>query len=146
MMKLRNYTTSVPADRTLQQIEKLLADFGASHIMKEYMDGKVIWIAFKINNSSYKLPANIEGVFRAIYSTDRTQSKMEQAYRCAWRIIKDWIHAQLSIIASGQAMPDEVLLPYLWDGKRTLYEVYKSGELQLPAPDKQHNLPYDENR
>ena len=40
-MTLKNYTTGVPADRTILEIERLLADFGASAIMKNYLkDGR----------------------------------------------------------------------------------------------------------
>lgn len=132
--KLKNYTTSVPAVKSLTEIEKLLVDFGASAIMKEYEKEKISSISFKLNNNGFKLPANVEGVFRSMSNPrNRTDAKLEQAERVAWRIIKDWLHAQLSIVASGQAQPEQVLLPYLYDGKQTLYEKFKAGGLALES-------------
>jgi hypothetical protein len=61
------------------------------------------------------------------------RNREEQAHRIAWRILKDWIHAQISIVYTGQATPDQIMLPYMYDGKRTLYEAYKDGTLQLNA-------------
>jgi hypothetical protein len=35
-MNLKNYKTEVPASRSIEPIEKLLVNFGAKSIMKEY--------------------------------------------------------------------------------------------------------------
>ncbi|MCK5332988.1 MAG: hypothetical protein KAJ24_00615 [Candidatus Aenigmarchaeota archaeon] len=35
------------------------------------------------------------------------------------------------LIASGQAEPDQIMLPYMSDGTQTVYDMYKSGTLQL---------------
>lgn len=37
---------------------------------------------------------------------------VEQAKRVSWRIVKDWVEAQLAIIESGQAEMGEVFMPY----------------------------------
>jgi hypothetical protein len=36
----------------------------------------------------------------------------EQAARIAWRIVKDWVEAQLAIIEAEMASRPEVFLPY----------------------------------
>jgi hypothetical protein len=132
-MKLINYTTSVSADKSIIEIEKILSQFGASAVMKEFRtDGRIICLSFKLDGKGYKIPLNSEGVETVMYKKGaKKESQQLQAYRVACRIIKDWIHAQLSLIISGQAQPDQVLLPYLWDGKRTLYEAYRDGKLQI---------------
>ena len=61
-MKIKNYTTKVPAVRSIDEIEKILVDFGATHIMKTYQDGLVMGLAFRMENQGYQLPANVEGV------------------------------------------------------------------------------------
>ena len=38
-----------------------------------------------------------------------------------------------AFIESGQVKMDEVFLPYFSDGKKTLYQLYQSGQLQLPG-------------
>lgn len=137
MNKIKNYTTSVSAERSIAEIEKILAMFGAEAIMKEYLaDGKVRGLQFKLKNEVFKLPANVNGVREAIfagkrkyYGRDAMKARDGKAYNVAWRILKDWIHAQLSLIASGQAYPQEIFLPYLFDGKRTLYQAYTEGRL-----------------
>lgn len=136
--KMKNYTTEVPATKSIAEIEKILASFGASAIIKEYTtDGKVRSLSFKLGNEAFKLPANVNGVKEVMYAgrrnyhgRDSMKFREDKAYRVAWRIIKDWIHSHLSLISSGQAFPQEVFLPYMYDGKRTLYEKFvKDGKL-----------------
>lgn len=129
---IKNYTTDVPASRSISEIESLLASFGASASVKEYdIDGKVSSLLFRIEKDSFKLPANVEGVKDLLfkgkagqYRSDYKKAREAKAYRVAWRIIKDWVHAQLSLIASGQAVPCEAFMPYMYDGKRTLYQSF----------------------
>lgn len=135
--KLMNYTTSVSAEKTILEIETMLARFGATAVMKEYMSGgEVYLLAFKIGETSYKLPANVKGVHQVMYGNkkryhgrDSMKNREKQSYRVAWRIIKDWLHAQLSLIASGQAEPEQVLFPYAYDGKTTLFQKWKEQKL-----------------
>jgi len=136
--KIKNYTSKVPVETTIIEVEQILIAFGANKIMKEYFgDGRIKLICFNIGKEAYKLPANAGGVEemmrtnRNLYSQVSPKNLEEQSERVAWRLIKDWLHSQLSLIATKQAMPDQVLLPYLYDGKRTLYEAYKEGTLQV---------------
>ena len=139
MFELKNKTTGIAAEKTIQEIEMLLSKFGATAIMKEYLkDGQCYSLSFKLKDKGFKLPANVEGVYANLYGEKRERhsrngmsNRHEQAYRVCWRIIKDWLHSQLSLIASGQAQPDQVLLPYMFNGKQTLYEAYKSGTLRI---------------
>lgn len=143
-MKLKNYSTSINAEKSIMQIEILLTDFKASTIMKEYQsDGKVKTICFKLNTTPYKLPLNIDGVKNVLFKSNKhnrvngQKSREEKAYRVSCRIIKDWLHSQLSLIMSGQAQPDEIMLPYIYNGQKTLYEAYKVNGLnkfQIEAP------------
>lgn len=150
---LKNKTTCVSAERTISEIEQLLAQFGASAIMKEFnIDGRCASLSFKLGNKGFKLPANEEGVYeilfkekRQSYKTNAMQERHKQAYNVCWRIIKDWLHSQLSLIASGQAQPDQVLLPYLFDGQKTLYEHYKDRTLQIGGGDAGNSQDNDSN-
>ncbi|MCK4759331.1 MAG: hypothetical protein KAT69_04750 [Candidatus Aminicenantes bacterium] len=134
---IKNYTTDVPAERSIGEIEKLLALFGATAIMKEFSpDGLVDVLCFRLEKQTFKLPANIKGVKTVLFEGKKDydrealiKSREAKAYRVAWRIIKDWIHAQLSLISSGQAHPHEIFLPYMFDGKQTLYQAYMDGKL-----------------
>jgi hypothetical protein len=138
-MNIKNYSTGVPAEKSIGEIEKLLSMFGCDAIMKDYTgDGRVRSLAFKYQGNAYKLPINSEGVFNVMFSQKRVRhsvnakrNREEQAYRIAWRLLKDWIHAQLSIVVSGQATPEQIMLPYMWNGKKTVYEAFKDGQLQI---------------
>lgn len=46
-----------------------------------------------------------------------------QAARVGWRILKDWIEAQLALIETGMVTIEQVFLPYVQNDKgQTLYE------------------------
>lgn len=136
-LKLKNYSTNISAERSIAEIEKILALFGAQAVMKEYTsDGRVQSLSFKLDNKGYQLPANVNGVKAVMYSGKRSyhgrdsmKKRDEQAYRVAWRVLKDWIYSQLSLIASGQGQPQQILFGYMFDGKKTLYQVYTEGKL-----------------
>lgn len=59
----------------------------------------------------------------------------DEAYRVAWRILRDWLHSQLSIIATEQVKPEQVFLPYLMiTGEKTLAEHFSEGKLDKLLP------------
>lgn len=134
---IKNYTTEIPADRSILEIEKLLTLFGAIAIIKEYTsDQRVHSLTFRLQDETFRLPANVKGVKDILYKGTRSshqrdgeKRREEKAYRVSWRIIKDWTHAQLSLIASGQAQPQEIFLPYMYDGKTTLFQRFMEGKL-----------------
>jgi len=146
--KLKNYSTQVSVSKSIMEIEKILASFGAEAIIKEYFpDGKVNKLSFKLGEKIFKLPANINGVKTVMYGDkkryhgrDSMKHREDQAHRVAWRIIKDWIYAQLSLIISGQAYPQEIFLPYMYDGKKTLYQKFvDDGKFLLDKPGKKED-------
>ena len=137
IFKLKNYSTSIPAEKTISEIEKMLAGLGATTVIKEYLEDETVHLlAFKVNQMNYKLPVNVKGVYQVMFGgkhcyhgRDSMKNREQQSYRVAWRIIKDWLHAQFSLIISGQAEPEQVLFPYAYDGKRTLFQAWKEGKL-----------------
>ena len=149
MTNLRNYTTSIPANRSINEIEQLLLDFGADEFMKKTGNGRFVELYFSMNIDGkkipFKLPANIEKVAKylaeeynkkSVRKTKAPEDFADQAYNTAWRVIKDWVHAQLSIIATEMVKAEEVFLPYVMFGDgRTLGEKYLYGDFkkQLPA-------------
>jgi len=141
---MKNYTTDISAERSISEIEKFLTLFGATAVIKEYTsDGRVDSLTFRLQDEAFKLPANVKGVKEILYegtrshhSSDGAKRREERAYRVAWRIIKDWTHAQLSLIASGQAQPREIFLPYMFNGKRTLFQKYEAEKLLTAKKDK----------
>lgn len=143
-MKLKNYTSNVPTSRTISRIEECLTEAGATGIMKDYRDGFLIALSFRVSlptgkTMAIRLPANSDGVFNAMMKTVRrpranTAGKVrEQSGRTAWKLMQDWVEVQLSLIQMEQADFVQVFLPYVWDGKVTFYEQLKAKNfLALP--------------
>jgi hypothetical protein len=133
-MPIKNYTTSVAEDKTVGEIMGLLAAKGARQIYISYdTSGRPEGISFLVAIKSasgedpgvpvpFKLPCNFDGVFRALKSSyrdrhaqarfERSPESRAQSRRVAWRIIKDWIDAQMALIEAEQASLAQVFLPY----------------------------------
>jgi hypothetical protein len=146
-MAIKNYTTDVPVYKTVADIQLMLAEHGARKIMFDYAaDGKLLAVCFQIQmehgEQAVKLPANVERV-QAVLKQQKNNPKvrnrsdidfsLEQSERVAWRIVRDWLDAQLAILETEQVEIAQVFLPYFMarDG-RTLYEYYGAGQLLLP--------------
>ncbi len=135
-MKLKNYTTEVPATKSIDMIERLLVDFGAFNIMKEYTQGKCSALSFIIEvdgvRMPFKLPANVPNVAKWLrkqrpQSSDKTI--WEQAERIAWKQQFEILHLQLGQIEMTQMERLEVFFPFLYDiaQNQTYYEKIKAG-------------------
>lgn len=81
-------------------------------------------------SQAFILPANIDGVLET-FKKQKIKVDREQAEKTAWRNVRDWILAQMAFIESGNVEVDEIFLPYLTDGKKTLYQAYKTGQLLI---------------
>jgi len=129
-MPLLNYTTSVPVSRSIQEISKALVKAGASSVMQDFdSKGVVSAVSFKIvlegNQISFKLPANWQSVLEVMKhdSTPRSKLTPEHAQRVAWRITKDWVEAQMAILATKSVVMPQLFLPYAVDQNgTTLFE------------------------
>ena len=144
-MPILNYTTEVPAQQTIAQIIGKLAQKGAQSITQDFMgDGRVKAVSFVLNvggmPTRFLLPANTAGVAGVLakekpytnYSKgSREQYRVkqaEQAEKIAWRILKDWIEAQMALIESGQVEPAQVFMPYAQDATgATMFQVWVEG-------------------
>lgn len=134
-MPIKNYTTKIDCYKSIGEIQGVLARHGARKIMIDYGEsGHPNGIAFAIQSGQtaqmFILPANVDGV-EAVFKIQKIKADRQQAERTAWRNVRDWIMAQMAFIESGNVQIDEIFLPYLTDGKKTLYQVYKSGQLLL---------------
>jgi hypothetical protein len=146
-MAILNYTTTVDADRTAQQIYQILVRHGVKRVLFEHAPGKATptGLSFTVGTAfgdrPFMLPVNIDGVERVLRK-GRTRidarsgrAIREQAERVAWRILKDWIEAQLAIVQAGLVTIDEVMLPYLRMAEdKTLYAVMREQQFALPGP------------
>lgn len=134
-MPLLNYTTSVPADKTAHDILGLLAKKGAKAVLIEYdAGGSVVAVSFKVDTPHgslpIRLPIDVEACQKVLYRqyTQRTgvtyrQTQMDHARKVAWRIVKDWLEAQIAILDTEMVKMEQIFLPYMQvSPDKTLYE------------------------
>ena len=139
-MALKNYSTGISHTKTIMEIEQLLTKFGAKAIMKEYLGENVsvlsFYIEIKDKKIPFKLPLKIEKaravVERLVENKKLGRKYLEepmrtnQALRIGWRVVKDWIHSNLSLIEIEFADPVEIFLPYAYDfmEEKTVYDKF----------------------
>jgi len=57
---------------------------------------------------------------------------IDHASNVAWRVVRDWLRAQIALIDSGMVMLDEIMLPYaITSGGKTALERFRDGTLIL---------------
>jgi hypothetical protein len=143
-MPLLDYTTTVPTSRTIGQVQALLVEAGARQIMTEYdPTGTPTAIAFAVDTGyglrRFTLPVNasrVNGVLKRDRKVAPRYKTPEHAERVAWRILKDWLEAQLAIIRTEMVTLDQVMLPYMIaDDGHTVYELYRDQQLALMPGD-----------
>lgn len=146
-MALLNYTTTITADKSVAEIQRILSRAGAKAILTEFDgDGEIAALSFQVAiegaTRGFTLPANVEGVFKVLGEQKRrgklnlpsSRITRDQARRVAWRILKDWVEAQMALIESNQVTLDQVFLPYLQVGHgRSLYQAMVQNHLALPS-------------
>ena len=117
---LKDYTTKVPPEQTISEIQQLLAGHNVTAMMTEYDGRQVSSVSFRINlngnDMSFRLPCNWRGVHEILkrpeYSRIPYAEKEAQSIRVAWRIIKDWIDSQLAMVEVNMVTLPQVFLPY----------------------------------
>ena len=113
-MNLKNYTSSVSINTSIQKIEHRLTQAGATHIAKSYKgeipDRMIFQIPVNNNPMTFQLPSKIEKVYDYMikqkkfgYKKDVQETTKKQAGMTAWKILSDWIDIQVSMITLDQA-------------------------------------------
>lgn len=143
MSPLLNYTTTVPVSRTIGQVQAVLVEAGARQIMTTYDHvGTPTGVMFSIDTANglraFTLPVHTHRVLEVMKRDRTVQPRFktpEQAERIGWRIIKDWLEAQLAIIKTEMVTFEQVMLPYMRtsDGQ-SMYELYVAGTLPALSP------------
>lgn len=135
-MPLLNYTTKVDVYTTLGAIQGQLVKHGARKIMQDYDEqGRITSLSFLIDTPAgprgIRLPANVDAV-HAVLIRQKVKCDREQAERVAWRIVKDWVEAQMAILESEMVMLDEIFLPYMVNSNgQTVFQAYRENQLML---------------
>lgn len=128
MTRLLNYSTSIDVTRTVGEITGILVAHGATGIATEYANGDITTLAFRVKTIygelSFKLPARTQSIAKIMKDDSLPGwNKPGQPQRVAWRILKDWVAAQMALIDVEMVRVEEVFLPYLvGKGGNTMYE------------------------
>ncbi len=144
-MNIKNYTSTVPASRSLSKIEQLLIEAGATNITKDIENGAVKQIHFLIKESNFsqpiliRLPIEIDVVYKILRDEIKkprrgTLDKLrDQATRTAWKIVADWLEIQLTMIKFKQRKLIQIFLPDAVDQKtnQTFFQIIENNNYNL---------------
>jgi hypothetical protein len=139
-----NWTTKVPVAQTVGELTALLAASGAQAVGTTYDGGRPTGLNFLLplpyGTKAYALPVDADAMHRRLRQAEEagdfaaarkargTFSSREHAERVAWRVVKDWLEAQLALIEAGLAVVDQVMLPYVQVDGRSLHSVWVEGQ------------------
>lgn len=149
---IRNYTSSISAEKSISRIEAMLVANGVEKVLKVYnkedksLDGLIFELQM-VNSTNIipiKLPAKIQQIEKLLLSqvkrhTDTVRCNVkEQAQRTAWKLLAEWVEINIELVKLQQIHLLEVFLPYSYDytTKTSFYNhVVKSGfkAFALPA-------------
>jgi uncharacterized protein YqgV (UPF0045/DUF77 family) len=144
-----NYTTEVSPQKSLGEITQTLIEFGATNISIDYdrerkiPTGLSFTVETPIGDREFRLPARIERVQKILkdkYNAgDRRigprHTTFEHAARVAWRVLKDWVEAQIAMVKLDLITVDELFLPQMIAGRRgeTVYQLFEGRALLGPG-------------
>jgi hypothetical protein len=141
-MPIRFYTTSVSAEKTAREMQKILAQSDARRVAMDYdAQGRPTAIQFVLQLANQPLPFRIEpdirGMKKALNEDEDTPGDFDikQARRVAWRIWKEWMNSVLAFRKTRQAHLDQLLLGFgLTQDGRTVHERLLDERKLLDAP------------
>lgn len=138
-MPIANYTSTVAPTKSVNEIIEMLIKAGARGIATEYDDGHVTALTFALvfdgDTYHYTLPVHVDKVMATLkrQKVERRYTVREHAERVAWRILRDWVRAQMAIIQTEMVTTPQVFLPYMRTSTGgTVYDNWEIGR-QLPA-------------
>lgn len=153
MSGLLNYTTEIAAEKTIGEIYAMLSRSKIQQIRSDYDGtGNVTAIAFTVNTSfgviPFLLPINVKAAGAVLNKQVNARqiprkyfNDTAQARRVAWRILRQWLEAQLALVTLDMAKIEEVFLPFAQNAEgQTVFEVFEKSKFQglaLPAPQPQ---------
>lgn len=129
-MPIANYSTTVDALKTVGEIQGILVAHGARSILMNYgKDGGIESLSFIVEtpygDMPIRLPINAKAVLKVLEEqrVPPRYANYQQAVRIAWRIVKDWVRAQMAILETEMVKMEQIFLPYMiTKNNQTLYE------------------------
>ncbi len=135
---IKNYTTQVPANRSIEEIQASLVSHGASGVLFEYEQGtgRIAALKFKLpikgKEVGFALPVQWRKFQRVLQLQQVPRADDEDyVYRVAWRNIRDWVLAQMALFETEIVELPQVFLPFAVTGNKTLYDTVVEGKFLL---------------
>ena len=140
-MAILNYTTTIDAFKTVSEIEYILMKHGAKSIMKNYEGESVTGLSFLIDTGAQQIPVRLPAKVDACLAVLKKEKKenprkqikdtWQQAERVAWRILKDWVEAQMALLDIEMVRFEEIFLPYIEVQGQTVFEKLEEKQFLL---------------
>jgi hypothetical protein len=139
-MAILNYTTKIDAWKTVGEIQQIIVRHGATHFSITNQGSMPVAMVFTIDYQgtplNFSLPCNYTGVLASLQKNKKipgTFKNEEQALRVGWRIVKDWVEAQLAMVEAQVASIQEVFMPYLLIPAtgQTLFKAFETQNIKI---------------
>lgn len=138
-MPIKNYTTIVPASRSIEEIQNSLVKNGATGVMYNYEKGTgriealVFRLPVKEKMVSFALPVQWRNFQQVLKNQEVARCDDEDyVYRVAWRNIRDWVLAQMALYETTIVELPQVFLPFATDNKgQTIYDKIQNNNFLL---------------
>src|SRR5712671_3911822 len=138
-MPIKNYTTTVPANRSITKIQDDLVKHGVTRVLYKYEQGtgriEALQFLLRIKNQdvAFSLPVHWRKFQRVLELQQvRRWDEEEYVYRVAWRNIRDGVMSQLALYETEIVDMGQVFLPFATEAKgQTLHEKMVEGRFFL---------------
>lgn len=140
-MPILNFTTKIDAWKTVNEIQQILAKHKVTHFSIKNEGSYPVALAFTVDYNdrplNFLLPCNHDGVLRCLRRDKKvpnSSKNSEQALRTSWRIVKDWVEAQMAVVEAELAPIQEVFMPYLVvnnNGETLSHVILQNGGVKL---------------
>ena len=147
-MPIKNYTTTIDAEKSVSQLQDLLRKKGARRVLVDYDEkGRPEAVAFELELAQpegvplqlpFQIRARPEAMKRCLLADPGVPLRLrtlEQARRVAWRLVYNWIDVQLAFVEAGQAAMAELMLGFALSTRsdsegrpKTFYDVLLGAE------------------
>jgi hypothetical protein len=143
-MPILNYTTGIEASRSIAEIQDCLVKHGAASVLSEFdNNGFIVAVSFRIRVNEqmfdFRLPSDWHPVLALLEQTKKVPRRLvtqDQALKVSWRILKDWVEAQMALVEIKMVKTQQVFLPYLVGADdKTLYERFEKNPQLLLGND-----------
>jgi hypothetical protein len=142
--KIKNFSTTISSEKTVSEIMKMLRKFGCKRIIQQYDEDDGVLIEFMKEGGngtvSFRVQPDVARVQKMLIATKKTwqakekvRNNPEQAERIAWRLWKDWLHSNLSLIEIDLIPIECALLAYVVNPEngKTMHEMIEIGGLPV---------------